>query len=56
MKKDILDGKNDKAIQSIQIIRSLLNDNSFKNKHRTASKYFLSLSQIQIGPEVPSFY
>ncbi|MEN8221454.1 MAG: hypothetical protein ABFS56_34965 [Pseudomonadota bacterium] len=40
MKKDILDSKNDKAIQSISIIRSLLNDDSFKNDHRTASKFF----------------
>jgi hypothetical protein len=40
MKKDTLVGENDKAIRSISIIRSLLNDDSFKNEHRTASKFF----------------
>jgi hypothetical protein len=40
MEKDMLDGDNSKAIRSISIIRSLLNDNSFKNEHRTASKFF----------------
>jgi len=40
MEKDTLDGKNDKAIRSISIIRSLLNDDSFKNEHRTASIFF----------------
>jgi hypothetical protein len=40
MEKDTLAGENDKATQSISIIRSLLNDDSFKNEHRTASKFF----------------
>jgi len=40
MEKDIPAGENDKAIRSISIIRSLLNDDSFKNEHRTASKFF----------------
>jgi len=40
MEKNTLADKNDKAIQSISIIRSLLNDDEFKNSHRTASKFF----------------
>jgi len=40
MEKDTLAGENDKATRSISIIRSLLNDDSFKNEHRTASKFF----------------
>jgi len=40
MEKDTLNGDNSKAIQSISIIRSLLNDDKFKNEHRTASKFF----------------
>jgi len=40
MEKDTLDGENDKATRSISIIRSLLNDDSFKNEHRTAYKFF----------------
>jgi hypothetical protein len=40
MEKDTLASENDKAIRSISIIRSLLNDDSFKNEHRTASKFF----------------
>jgi hypothetical protein len=40
MEKNILDGENDKATRSISIIRALLNDDSFKNVSRTASKFF----------------
>jgi len=40
MEKHTLDGENDKATQTISIIRALLNDDSFKNDHRTASKFF----------------
>jgi len=40
MEKHTLDGENDKAIRTISIIRALLNDDSFKNDHRTASKFF----------------
>jgi len=40
MEKDTLGGENDKAAQSISIIRDLLNDDSFKSEHRTASKFF----------------
>jgi hypothetical protein len=40
MEKDILTVENDKACLSISIIRELLHDDSFKNKHRTASKFF----------------
>ncbi|TGN99713.1 hypothetical protein PN36_34920 [Candidatus Thiomargarita nelsonii] len=40
MEKNILDGENDKATRSITIIRELLNDDSFKNEHRTASNFF----------------
>jgi len=40
MEKNILDGENDKATLSISIIRALLNDDSFKSEHRTASKFF----------------
>ena len=40
MQKNTLASENDKATQSISIIRTLLNDDSFKNEHRTASKFF----------------
>jgi len=40
MEKHTLDGENDKATRTISIIRALLNDDSFKNDHRTASKFF----------------
>jgi len=54
MEKHTLNGENDKATfvgksfreaktfadETISIIRSLLNDDSFKNEHRTASKFF----------------
>ncbi len=40
MEKHTLVDENDKACISISIIRSLLNDDSFKNEHRTASKFF----------------
>jgi ribosomal protein S2 len=40
MEKDTPASENDKAIRSISIIRSLLNDDSFKKEHRTASKFF----------------
>jgi len=40
MEKDIPTVENDKACLSISIIRELLHDDSFKNKHRTASKFF----------------
>ncbi|TGO02141.1 hypothetical protein PN36_29725 [Candidatus Thiomargarita nelsonii] len=40
MEKDILVDDHSKATRSISIIRSLLNDGSFKNKHRTASNFF----------------
>jgi len=40
MEKNLLAGENDKAARSISIIRELLYDDSFKNNHRTASKFF----------------
>jgi hypothetical protein len=40
MEKHTLADENDKATRSISIIRSLLNDDSFKNEHRTASNFF----------------
>jgi len=40
MEKHTLANENDKACLSISIIRELLNDDSFKNEHRTASKFF----------------
>jgi len=40
MEKHTLNGENDKACLSISIIRALLNDDEFKNEHRTASKFF----------------
>jgi len=40
MEKNTLADENGKAIQSISIIRSLLNDDEFKNDHRIASKFF----------------
>ena len=40
MQKNTPANEMDKATQSISIIRSLLNDGSFKNEHRTASKFF----------------
>ena len=42
MEKQTLAGKNDKAARSISIIRELLTDDSFKNEHRTSSKFFFS--------------
>ena len=40
MEKDIPTVENDKAYLSISTIRELLHDDSFKNSHRTASKFF----------------
>jgi hypothetical protein len=40
MEKQTLVGENDKAARSISIIRELLNDESFKDEHRTSAKFF----------------
>jgi len=40
MEKHTTIDENNKASHSISIIRSLLKDDSFKNEHRTASKFF----------------
>jgi hypothetical protein len=40
MEKHTLDDENDKATRSISIIRELLNDESFKDEHRTVYKFF----------------
>jgi hypothetical protein len=39
MEKHTLDDENDKATRSISIIRELLNDESFKDEHRTFYKF-----------------
>ena len=44
--KEALGVENDKATQSISIIRQLLNDDEFKNRHRTNSKFFTRLSKL----------
>ena len=40
MEKDTITGENDKATRSVSIIRSLLNDPSFFDAHRTEPKFF----------------
>ncbi len=40
MEKQTLAGENDKAARSISIIRELLNDESFKDEHRTFYNFF----------------
>ena len=40
MEKQTLADENDKATRSISIIRELLNDESFKDEHRTVYKIF----------------
>jgi negative regulator of replication initiation len=46
MEKQTLADENDKATRSISIIRELLNDESFKDEHRTVYKFFTIKSKL----------
>ncbi len=46
MEKHTLDDENDKAARSISIIRELLNDESFKDEHRTVYNFFTRKSKL----------
>ncbi len=46
MEKHTLDDENDKATRSISIIREMLNDESFKDEHRTLYKFFTRKSKL----------
>jgi len=46
MEKPALGVENDKATESISIIRHLLNDDEFKNKYRTEPRFFTRLSKL----------
>jgi len=46
MEKHTLDDENDKATRSISIIREMLNDESFKDEHRTVYKFFTIKSKL----------